>query len=234
MLEPGSGAGCCARRCKPPGESCLGSGRRRLAVISWNSLFLPCASHLLFLLLRGNAAGSVRGRAEQMAEGKGIEFGQTLPYAYAALLYFQAGWLPVPVRGKSAPVRGFTGRDGALVTEADIRAWAEGEHAGCNLAVRMRPSCAGIDVDGYHPKDGATVMAALAGELGPLPPSWRSTSRTDDTVSGISFFTVPAGAELGDLDAELQVIRHSWRFGLGFSRFRCRYSSSQGTSFVPS
>jgi putative DNA primase/helicase len=61
-----------------------------------------------------------------------------------------------------------------------------------NVALRMPPALLGIDVDNYDGKDGAATLAACETEWGPLPATWRTTSRTDG-VSGIRLFRIPAG-----------------------------------------
>lgn len=61
-----------------------------------------------------------------------------------------------------------------------------------NVALRMPPVLIGIDVDNYEGKDGAATLAAAEEEWGPLPATWRTTSRTDP-ISGIRLFRIPEG-----------------------------------------
>lgn len=145
-----------------------------------------------------------------------VEFGKTLPYAFAAQLYLDAGWLPVPVRGKDTPVKGYTGKNGALVTSELVQQWQSEAYGGWNIGLRMQRWTIGIDVDGYVPKTGDQALSRLVQELGPLPDTWRSTSRLNDSVSGIRFYHVPADAEVFDLHTDIQVIRHSWRYAVAW------------------
>jgi hypothetical protein len=64
----------------------------------------------------------------------------------------------------------------------------------------------GIDVDAYDEETGALTLAEAEKRWGPLPPTYRATSRTDG-VSGIKLFRAPAGTKLhGDLKfAELDI-----------------------------
>lgn len=147
---------------------------------------------------------------------KDIEFGQTLPYAYAAQLYFDAGWSPLPLRRsgpqtpKGVPPAGFT-CSGRMATQADIDAWIE-ELPGAPVGIRPPDNAAGIDVDAYTPKYGAITLAELESQLGPLPPTWWSTAR-DDEISGIRFYRVPAGMRFpGKLGRDIEVIWHGYRF----------------------
>ena len=51
----------------------------------------------------------------------------------------------------------------------------------------------GIDVDAYDAKTGGRTLKEAESRWGPLPPTWRSTARVDDDVSGIRVFRVPVG-----------------------------------------
>ena len=57
----------------------------------------------------------------------------------------------------------------------------------------------GIDVDHYisggKEKFGGDQLKELEAKLGPLPPTWISSSRSDG-ISGIRFFVVPKGIGL--------------------------------------
>ena len=118
------------------------------------------------------------------------------PSVYASALesYWQLGWpsmMPLPPRQKASPPEGLTGWEGDDPSYADMFAWAE-ERPGANIALRMPPDVIGIDVDHYKGKLGGNTLAEHEAKWGPLPPTWRSTSR-DDKVSGIRFFAVPPG-----------------------------------------
>jgi putative DNA primase/helicase len=125
-------------------------------------------------------------------------------YGAIARLYREAGWsavLPLPSGQKTPPPDGFTGREGADPDEARIAAWSA-RHPKGNVALRMPDGVAALDTDAYGEKKGGITLATAEGQWGPLPPTWRSTSRPDDPVSGIRFFRVPAGTVLpGQLEA---------------------------------
>jgi hypothetical protein len=116
-------------------------------------------------------------------------------YGTAASVYWAAGWrgiLPLPPRAKASPPLGFTGRDGAYPSRADVETWSSGPEARGNLALRLAGFQLGIDVDNYDRKLGRETIGSAIERFGPLPPTWRSTSR-DDGVSGISLYRVPEG-----------------------------------------
>lgn len=116
------------------------------------------------------------------------------PYDDAADVYAAGSLWPIPVAGKNPPVKGATGYKG-VVTFEKIAAWTHpdprvrasaGRYAGFgNVALRHRLTVA-IDVDhGYGGKDGVARLAKLAAEraLPPLPGTWSSTARGDDSPS---------------------------------------------------
>lgn len=111
-------------------------------------------------------------------------------YASVAKLYHAAGWapLPVPPRQKHPVPRGFTGYMGKYPDLAEIERWAEGS-PDWNVALRLPPTVVGIDVDVYH--GGRAGLDELEAQLGHLPPTIMSTSRTDG--SGIRLFRVEQG-----------------------------------------
>jgi hypothetical protein len=119
------------------------------------------------------------------------------PYADSAQRYWRAGWPnPIPVKGKDHPPAGFTGYNGANVSWPDLQGWCEGAQAGHNIALRLPADIVGIDVDAYGGKVGEASLAAAEAELGPLPATWRSTSRAPFTASGIRFYRVASGVDL--------------------------------------
>lgn len=137
------------------------------------------------------------------------------PYHQAASDYADKGWSPIrlPHREKAPPPTGFTGYAGALVTDDDIAAW-QGAGGG-NVGLRMPECVLGIDVDAYNGKTGADTLAASEAWLGPLPPTWRSTSRQADPVSGIRFFRVPEGRQWRDrLGDNVELIHHGHRYAV--------------------
>ena len=122
------------------------------------------------------------------------------PYAIAYRAYWAAGWSNVlPVHdgqgrpGKSHVPRGYTGQDGRNVSWPDLNAWATGDEGRHNLGVRL-VAMVGIDVDAHDGEQGAATLAKAEAELGPLPPTWSSTSRGEGP-SRILFFRVPLERE---------------------------------------
>lgn len=118
-------------------------------------------------------------------------------YAAAHPFYRRKGWagiLKLKPRSKFPPPAGYTGGDSADPTDEEIDRWAREEPDG-NLAVRLPLGIVGIDVDNYGGKTGAQTLAEAEKRWGPLPPTYRSTSR-EDGVSGIKLFRVLAGTRL--------------------------------------
>lgn len=113
------------------------------------------------------------------------------PFAATAWQLHQGGWhpLPVPHGMKGPPPIGFTGYEGAVPSGADIAAWCD-IRGGDSVAVRLPPEGIGLDVDAYDDKPGAASMDRLTLDLGPLPPTWRVSSRQDG-ISGIRLYRLP-------------------------------------------
>lgn len=138
------------------------------------------------------------------------------PYADNAAGYWQAGWrgvLPLPPGRKGPPPEHATGRGGTDPSWPDIQTWADNGHGGGNIALRMPPGTVGIDVDAYGGKPGAATLDQLQRALGPLPPTWMSTSR-DDGTSGIRFYTVPPGTELLAGLPGIEIIQRHHRYAV--------------------
>lgn len=137
----------------------------------------------------------------------------TGPYAEAASRYLEAGWSPLPVRGKYPPPNGYTGRGGHVPSQADVLTWATGDEGGRNVGLRVPPTVLGVDVDAYGDKPGADTLARLVAECGPLPETATSTNR-DDGASCIRFYRVPAGYEsVGGLPG-IEFIQHHHRYAM--------------------
>jgi putative DNA primase/helicase len=131
----------------------------------------------------------------------------TSPYAARALEYWKRSWRnPIPVKGKSHPVKGYTGYEGADVSWPDIQAWLE-THGTLNIAVRAL-GWVGIDVDDYDGKTGGESIRKAQDELGELPATWTSTSRGPGQPARIRFFKVPVGTGLAGSEK-----RFNSRFG---------------------
>lgn len=129
------------------------------------------------------------------------------PYADSAQRYWRAGWAnPIPVRGKTSPVAGYTGYEGANVSWPDLQAWLDGPEASHNVALRLPGDIVGIDVDAYDGKVGESSLAAAEAELGPLPASYRSTSRPPFHASGIRFYRITTSTDLRG--AEKRFVAH--------------------------
>lgn len=140
----------------------------------------------------------------------------TGPYAQAAPAYWSAGWrglLPLPARAKKHPPTGFTGT-GADPSWPDVQTWVDGDEGAGNIALRLPADIIGIDVDAYDGKPARLVLADLQEQLGPLPGTWRSTSR-DDGVSGIRLYRVPPGLRWpGGLGPGIDLLRRGHRYAV--------------------
>ncbi len=145
------------------------------------------------------------------------------PYTRAARGYWELGWRnPIPVRGKHPPITGYTGRDGADVTDADITRWCAGREGGWNIGLRLHDGVIGIDVDAYDGKQGAATIAKAEIELGGLPPTWSTTSRGPGQPARILLYRVPEGlgwrsAEANIIDrfgGDVNVIHRGWRYAM--------------------
>jgi len=120
------------------------------------------------------------------------------PYAQAAWDYRKLGWsdvLPLPPGKKSHPPTGYTGKRFYDISPdaSEIQEWIETKGRG-NIALRMPANILGIDVDAYGEKSGMESLAKGIATFGPLPETWRVTSR-DDGISGIRFYRVPTGLQ---------------------------------------
>lgn len=141
----------------------------------------------------------------------------TGPYASAADGYWSAGWrgiLPLPPKAKANPPAGYTGGSGADPSYADVFTWANSTEGAGNIALRLPRNVIGLDVDNYGDKNGAETLDLAIAQYGPLPPTWRTTSR-DDGVSGIRLYRVPEGlAWPGELGAATEIIQHGHRYAV--------------------
>jgi len=149
------------------------------------------------------------------------------PYLAAAETYWRGGWQPLPVAGKSLPPAGYTGENGRPIDLHQLTDWVI-NNPNQNLGVRLN-GIVGIDVDAYE-KNGTTkrgdITLALAEDRwGPLPPTWRSTSRDASNPSGIRFYRVPPGDihintviqlpdENGEIHGDIEIIQYRHRFAV--------------------
>jgi hypothetical protein len=146
------------------------------------------------------------------------------PYEQTAVAYWETGWtcpLPLPAGRKHPPPDGFTGHDGDEPSYADIMAWVE-DRPRSNIGLRLPPLVIGIDVDNYvkagQQKHGLRTLREWEHAYGPLPQTWRSTSR-DDGISGILLFRLPEGLEYRDwpgvlVGGDVEVIHAGYRYAV--------------------
>ena len=136
------------------------------------------------------------------------------PFAHAFEDYHAKGWhgtLPLPYRRKKSPPSAYTGYEGGYPSYADLHTWADDGPQ--NICQRMRADVIGIDVDAYGGKDGALTLSRLVQGLGPLPPTWMSTSR-DDGISGIRYYRVPVGTRLLGSLPGIELIQKHHRYAV--------------------
>ena len=108
-------------------------------------------------------------------------------------------------------VSGFTGRDGREPSSADIQYMIE-EHPDANIGVRLPKGVLGLDVDAYGDKNGDKTIAELEERLGPLPPTYSTTSRGEDQPSRIYLFQVPPDLTWRDDLAGVDLIHEHLRY----------------------
>ncbi|MBU3717175.1 MAG: bifunctional DNA primase/polymerase, partial [Actinobacteria bacterium] len=161
-------------------------------------------------------ATSTRGQTDQPIDSRTADVTKaTLDYRAIALDYLDKGWnpLPLPVRVKEPPPKGFTGESGRSVSVVDINTWTEQGRWG-NVAIRVPGDVIGIDVDHYGAKAGDDHLVAAERQLGPLPATYASTSRPG-TKSGIYFYRVPIGSKWNDKPfPDVDVIQHGHRYAV--------------------
>lgn len=139
-------------------------------------------------------------------------------FADSALLYFNAGLIPIPIHpdSKKPAVKGFHGYDGKTPSRETVISWIN-QFPNCNLAIRLPAFIVGIDVDAYGDKKGGETLTELEKELGVLPPTIVSTSR-DDGVSGIRFYRLPSeftGIRLvGTIPSHIDVLHWGNRYAI--------------------
>jgi hypothetical protein len=117
-------------------------------------------------------------------------------YARGATLHREAGWhapLPIPPGAKYPPPKGYTGHQGRWPDDEQIATWAQERPPLSNVGLRVNHGLIGIDVDAYDAKAGGRTLKEAESLWGPLPATYRSSSRIADEVSGIRVFQVPVG-----------------------------------------
>lgn len=137
-----------------------------------------------------------------------------MPYIEEAEAVYASGLgspLPLPYGKKERPPSGYTGADAPMASWPDIIAWIE-EQPEANIAIRLAPGILGLDVDDYDGKGGGDTLDNLEHRLGPLPPTWMVTSRTDE-VSGTRLYRVPTDRHWpSQAGPGIDVIRHGHRY----------------------
>lgn len=141
------------------------------------------------------------------------------PYAIGAREYVNRGWdspLPVPYGSKRLTASGWTGYKGERPDLGQVKAWIT-DHGTDNIALRMPQDVIGIDVDAYGKKYGDLTLDVWEMTIGPLPATWRSTSRHDSDISGIYWFRLPpeaVGLTWHDLGGDVETISWHHRYAM--------------------
>ncbi|WP_179272081.1 phage/plasmid primase, P4 family [Rhodococcus sp. 05-2254-6] len=149
------------------------------------------------------------------------------PVAKAGRIYLEHGWsepFPTPQGKKMPPPKGVTGNVPISATH-DVLGRLDDAPDGANLALRMPQSVVisgqsydviGIDVDHHDDKHGGDTLAALELELGPLPTTWRNSSRAEPG-HGHFFFRVPAGRNWrGQAGPSIEILRPTHRYAVAW------------------
>lgn len=127
--------------------------------------------------------------------------------------FLDNGFTVIPVKGKSVPPAGATGRNGSVTAEK-IKAWSEDfEWAMQNTAIRHGRDTIAVDVDHYGDATGADTLADLEAKLGDLPATITSTARGADSPSRQHIFILPEEVELvGTAGPNIDIIQFSHRY----------------------
>lgn len=140
------------------------------------------------------------------------------PYAIGAKEYLKRGWdspLPVPYGSKKLVASGWTGYRGKRPDHGQVKQWLN-HHGADNIAIRMPEDVIGIDVDAYGDKYGELTLDVWEMSIGPLPATWRSTSRKHE-ISGIYWFRLPeeaVGLHWHDLGGDVETISWHHRYAM--------------------
>lgn len=123
-----------------------------------------------------------------------MDHDSSTPYADSAWKYRNAGYLGVIPLGrgprmKSPPPSGYTGWAGIDPSGADIQTWCDGPQGIRNVGWHLPRDVMAVDVDAYH--GGRESLTKLERAVGaPLPTTWTSTARGQDSVSRHHFYRV--------------------------------------------
>jgi hypothetical protein len=141
------------------------------------------------------------------------------------------GAVPLPYGLKTPPPAGFTGakNDMSRCTSVDtvfktIRNGYDAHdpdtqvlrHYDCGgIGIRLADGIAGIDIDAYGAKAGATRLAELEEDWGELPPTYYLTSRGARQPSRIMLYRATAGVRYGNPGGDIDVIQNHHRYVIG-------------------
>jgi hypothetical protein len=143
--------------------------------------------------------------------------------------YRSLGWsgtIPLPPALKFPPPAKVTGEGGRFPDPTHLMQWRRQgyvtrdengvlvKHRAHNIGLRLPPVALGLDVDAYDGKPGEATLAELQAKLGPLPATWRTTSRCD--ISGIRLFGgVPPGLVFpSEAGPGIEIIRYAHRYAV--------------------
>lgn len=127
---------------------------------------------------------------------------------------------PLPAGQKFPPPAGLTGRNGRAVSDADRSGWwdacrqSHGPTDHCNIGLRLGQSVIALDVDAHEGKPGAETLKSLTAKLGPLPKTYRSTSRGGSKPGGHYFYRVPAGLGWRDAGPGIETLWRGHRYAV--------------------
>lgn len=98
-----------------------------------------------------------------------------------------------------------------MPTEDEVNYWLRHPEPR-NIALRLPANAIGLDIDDYDDKAGSSTIRSLEATLGPLPDTYRCSSR-DDSVSGIRVFSVPEDlGHVSDLGSGVEVCQFDYRY----------------------
>lgn len=151
-------------------------------------------------------------------------------------LYRQASWetaFPLPRGKKFPPPENVTGNVPEISME-QLEIWEDdSRNRGKNLGLRMpiltvngpnrnedptdfeQFEVIGIDIDHYESKTGWKTFRAACKKYGELPDTYKSSSRGEESPSGIYFYMVPAGKKWeGKLGDDVDIIQRTHRYAV--------------------
>lgn len=142
------------------------------------------------------------------------------PYGIGAKVYYEAGFSPLPAKGKLLMVTGASGRH-PLASFDRIEYWIR-VYSNANIALRLPSNLIALDIDVY--KQDLERLETLESQLGTLPDTWNSDSRGGD--GGKLIYKVPPGMKWQSSIGGITVIQHTHRYVMAFPSFN-RVSDSR-------